>query len=323
MKEKFEKRRLFGALNVACKFDDGSVRYWRDDKTVVVKKIIEIVTRYSSMEYKLTLRQLHYQFVGHVANYVNHDTAYKKLGKILDDCRYGGVIDWDAIEDRGRIPHLPYHTESVATGLEELSEYYRIDRQLGQDNHVELWTEKDALSGILKRSTNKYHIQLVVNKGYTSSSATYKSYERFAERINNGQSIVILYFGDHDPSGLDMVRDIKERIEFMLRLGNKLDDREDWKRYFQVVPIGLTKQQIKQYKLPPNPTKMTDSRTPAYIAEHGTKCWEVDALDPNVLTQVVETNVQEYIDISTFNKQVRQERKDIKLLKSIAKKYKK
>jgi hypothetical protein len=217
--EKFEERQLTGEVNIACKFDDGSVRYWRDDKENVVARIISIINDYSAKGYVLTLRQLHYQFVGHDPNYVNHDSAYKKLGGILDDCRYSGTIDWEAIEDRGRVPHLLYAVDSVSEALEDTLEYYRRDRQEGQDTVVELWTEKDALSGILKRSTQKYHIRLVVNKGYTSSSALYQSYQRVIEAVNSDKKFVILYFGDHDPSGLDMVRDIRERLIHFLSNG--------------------------------------------------------------------------------------------------------
>ena len=252
MKEQFDSRRLYGQIKVACKFDDGSVRYWNADKAQVVRQITEIVDYYNSRNYKLTLRQLHYQFVSR--NWiVNHDTAYKKLGKILDDCRYGGIVDWDCIEDRGRVPYLPYHVDSIEEAIEDTIATYRRNRQEGQDVHVEVWTEKDALSGIMKRSTSKYGVRLVVNKGYTSSSAIYAAYERFSEILNSGRSICILYFGDHDPSGLDMVRDIRERLEFMFVNGEQLNTGE---HSFQVKAIGLTKKQIKEHKCPAEPDKV-------------------------------------------------------------------
>lgn len=222
MKEKFETRSLTGPLRVTCKYDDGSVRVWEDDKENVIARIIRIVKQYKALGYVLTLRQLHYQFVGHDPKYVNHDTAYKKLGSILDDCRYAGVIDWDAFEDRGRTPFIPYSADDLADGLTDLKNQYRINRQDGQTRYVELWTEKDALSGILKRSTSKYHIQLVVNKGYTSSSAIYAAYERVIKHILEGRRVTILYFGDHDPSGLDMIRDVTDRLNLMLSSGSKL-----------------------------------------------------------------------------------------------------
>lgn len=375
--ERFEKRTVKGKINIACKFDNNgtiTVRYWEAEKSDVIAKIRFIVNEYSKQGYILSLRQLHYQFV--TKNWiVNHDTAYKKLGSILDDCRYAGLVDWDAFEDRGRVPYLPWWVNNPDEGLQAIIDQYRVNRQLNQSEYVELWTEKDALSGILRRSTSKYHIQLVVNKGYTSSSAAYNAYERIVEYIIAGKKVVILYFGDHDPSGLDMIRDIRERLTLFLSKGNKLqyadnfypkvdewyrntgydiydlnlseksvnllmgdedygDNYDDaiaeceaakYKLYlekkglFVVKQIGLTMQQIEQYNLPPNPTKMTDSRSPEYVKKYGKTCWEVDALEPTVLTQIVETNIAEHIDEDLYQKMISQEKEDIEYLKGLIK----
>lgn len=378
MREKFERRTLKGRINVACKFDNNGVvmvRYWEADKEDVIGKIRYIVDLYSKQGYILSLRQLHYQFV--TRNWiVNHDTAYKKLGSILDDCRYAGLVDWGAIEDRGRTPYLPFWVNNPDEGLQVIINQYRVNRQLDQDEYVELWTEKDALSGILRRSTSKYHIQLVVNKGYTSSSAAYNAYERAVEYIIKGKKVVILYFGDHDPSGLDMVRDIRDRLTLFLSQGNQLRNNDDFynsvekwwddnaythwdlceyghiprkevdilaynqdydDKYdeavlafyngkiawyiqehdlFQVIPIGLTMDQIKEYDLPPNPTKITDSRSDAYVKQFGKTCWEVDALEPSVLTSIVETHITEHVDLERYEAMIVQEKKDIEYLKN-------
>lgn len=307
--EKFENRTLSGKVHVTCKYEDGTVRIWNTRKEEVIEHIKEITDEYASEGYVLTLRQLHYQLVK--SNWiVNHDSAYKKLGNILDDCKYAGIIDWDNIEDRGRLPYIPYYVNDVEDALNDTIEQYRIDRQRGQEDYIELWTEKDALSAILKRSTEKYHIQLVVNKGYTSSSAIYRAYQRCVSQISKGKTVTILYFGDHDPSGLDMIRDIRERLEFMLREGDHYSDLfhdreiEDW---FKVLPIGLTMEQIKKYKLPPNPTKLTDSRANKYIKKYGKICWEVDALNPKTLTSIIETNIQKIIDIDQYHLMLNEE----------------
>lgn len=315
MKEKFEDRRLTGPIKVVCKYDDGTARVWNARKEEVVEHIVAIVNEYKRLGYKLTLRQLHYQLV--TKNWIiNHDTAYKKLGTILDDCRYGGVIDWDSIEDRGRVPYLPFFVDSVAEGLQTILDAYKRNRQEGQDNIVELWTEKDALSGILKRSTEKYHVRLVVNKGYTSSSAIYGAYERVLDHLIDGKNVTILYFGDHDPSGLDMVRDIRDRLFFMCSKGRHQMTYEDLEK-LTIQPIGLTMAQIKKYKLPPNPTKLTDTRSAKYVEEFGTTCWEVDALDPQTLTNIVESNILANIDDEQYEAMLATEKKDKAKLKKL------
>lgn len=324
MKEQFENRRFIGTLSVKCKNDDGTSRTWTAEKATVVNQIVATVEKYQDMGYPLTLRQLHYQFVSQ--NWiVNHITAYKKLGKILDDCRYGGLIDWDAIEDRGRETTFAYYEHSVPAALERTKNCYRLDRQIGQENHVEVWTEKDALSNILGKVTNKYTVGLAVNKGYTSSSAIYEAYQRFLTCYRAGQKVIILYFGDHDPSGLDMVRDVRERLELMFRNGNEQGtDIEDWldDDGFQVIQIGLNMKQIKKYKLPPNPAKLTDSRSDKYIEQFGAMSWEVDALEPQVLAQIVEEQILAHIDNDMVEEIKAQEIKDKETITKFIKKTK-
>ena len=112
---------------------------------------------------------------------------------------------------------------------------------------------------------------------------------------------VILYLGDHDPSGLDMVRDIRARLtEFHV--------------HAEIEHVGLTWQQIERYHLPPNPAKVTDSRAAAYIEEYGNESWEVDALPPDVMIEIIEWAIQKWEDPRVKERVLRQERKDIREL---------
>lgn len=218
MREKFKDIKLDGDISITM---DDKKGVWNGDKRKVISQMVAICEEYKNDGYNLTLRQLYYQLVAR--DYIpNHDKVYKKISGLKDDAVYGGLIDWDVFEDRGRVPHTPYYENGIAEALERTVEYYRLDRQENQNTHVEVWTEKDAISSILKRVTNKYGVTLVVNKGYTSSTAIYGAYERFVEKINKGNKVKILYFGDHDPSGLDMVRDIRERITFMISHGDQI-----------------------------------------------------------------------------------------------------
>ena len=227
MKEFFEKRRITGTISLTL----SNKKKWTADKAHVCQEIVSTVTRYGRQGYKLTLRQLYYQLVASDV-IPNDNVVYKKMSGILDDLRYSAKVDWDAIEDRGRVPYIPYFAEGPADAMNDIISQYRLDRMADQDNMVEVWTEKDAISGILKRVTSAYHVRLVVNKGYSSSSAMHSAYTRFAEYINDGKKVVLLYFGDHDPSGLDMIRDIRERLIFFLSKGDLIDWNErpvnDW-----------------------------------------------------------------------------------------------
>lgn len=267
----------------------------------IINKIIE---EYAEEGYTLTLRQLYYQLVSRDI-IPNLQKEYAKLSTLLVKGRMAGIVDWDAIEDRIRVPYLPYWVDGVDEAIRDTINQYRLDRQSGQDVYIELWVEKDALSGVLKRITEHYHINLMVNRGYSSCSAMHDAYKRMKIKEAGGKEVHILYLGDHDPSGLDMIRDIRERLE-----------------EFGVNPIvkqiGLTMKQIKKYAPPPNPAKITDPRARLYIEEYGNTSWEVDALNPKILHQLVKENVEGLIDIDLFNSIIKKEEEDKEKLEELA-----
>lgn len=288
MKEIFEKLHLSTA---------------NEERLYIVNEIIDY---YANNGYRLTLRQLYYQLV--TKNIIpNLQTEYAKLGKLLVKGRLAGIVDWDAIEDRIRIPYIPYSADSVPDALNDLLGQYRLNRQEGQHNYIEVWCEKDALSDILKRVTKYYHINLMINRGYSSCSAMYNASKRFLN--SNSLECTILYLGDHDPSGLDMIRDIKKRLW-------GFDVSVD------VQHIALTMAQINHYNPPPNPTKITDPRAGWYIQRFGETCWEVDALPPEVLTKVLEDSIVNRIDTSMVDFMMAKEDKDKQKLEKVKEEWK-
>lgn len=269
-----------------------------------------IIEEYQKDGYVLTLRQLYYQLVTRDV-IPNSDKEYKKLGELLKEGRMAGIVDWDAIEDRLRTVEKPLSFEDPEHRLRSAIYNYDLDRQKGQPIYLECWVEKDALSGVLERVTRPYHVPIMVNRGYSSASAMHDAFNRFKEAKENGQKVEILYFGDHDPSGLNMVKDIRNRIEeFATGIGLALP--------FKITPIALTMTQIKLYNPPPNPAKVTDSRYVEYEAEHGTESWEVDALPPDVLNELLENAITSRIDMEkyrTISEQVEIDRARLMALK--------
>lgn len=256
----------------------------------------EIIEEYLQQGYKLTLRQLYYQLVSRDI-IPNNVKEYAKLSGLLVNGRMAGHVDWEAIEDRIRIPKLPYYANSIRNAMNDIIRQYRLDRQDGQDVYIEVWVEKDALSGVLYRITKKYHIRLMVNRGYSSCTAMHDAYERFYNKEDKDK--YILYLGDHDPSGLDMLRDIEERLE---EFG--ISD-------MNVLPIALTHKQIEKYNPPSNPAKVTDPRASGYISKYGNVSWEVDALNPKTLNALLENAILKLIDKDIFDKVIDKEIKDI------------
>ena len=367
MREKFENRSIDGVISIKM---DEVKGIWSADKKTIVDAIISIGREYARQGFTITLRQLYYQLVSR--DFIpNHDKVYKKISSIKDDIVYSGLLDWDLFEDRGRVVSVPYYEDNIKSALQRTIDSYRLDRQEGQPCLIEVWTEKDAISNILNRVTRRYTIPLVVNKGYTSSSAIYTAYERFIEAIGEGKKIKILYFGDHDPSGLDMIRDIEDRLIFMFTRGerinshpylyekaeqhysemsynifdvcalheiyepcSKLLEKESDKledlfkagimhlyirdlELFQVLPVGLTMQQIKQYNPPHNPAKITDPRAKNYISQFGPISWEVDALTPDVMMSIVDGAINNLLDKSVYKLQLKREVLDVEKITSI------
>lgn len=266
----------------------------------MLEKIAIILKEFEEQGIKVTLRQLYYQLVsrGFIPNLVKE---YKKLSDLLTNARYSGAIDWDAIEDRVRQPHLAQFYSGMDEFIEVVKRSYRLNGWEGQDNYIELWTEKDALSSVIIPITNRYQVPFIVNRGYTSSSSIYDSAKRLNEQ--EGKTKIILYLGDHDPSGMDMDRDIIDRLEVL-----GVND-------VKVIRIALTLKQIKQYNPPENPTKQTDPRAKGYYEEFGGKCWEVDALRPDILMDLIEKSILQYLDLDKFEQVRKKELEDIRNLK--------
>lgn len=278
---------------------------FRADSRAKIAKMVEIIEEYQRQNLRLTARQLYYQFVSRDL-IPNAPAEYKKLTALLTDARYAGLVDWHAIEDRGRVPERAVDWPNIAALVESALYSYRLPRWEGQDTYVELWVEKQALAGILWPLAHEFHVTLMVNKGYSSASAMYEAAQRICAA---GCSSIVLYLGDHDPSGEDMVRDIETRLR---EFGADVDVRK----------IALTMAQIETYNPPPNPAKMTDSRAAGYCAKFGNESWEVDALRPDVLTRLIRTEFNNLIDVKILDKVKARENHDKVSLRKLVKNIK-
>lgn len=257
----------------------------------VIDQANAIISEYIRKGFILTLRQLYYQFVSRDL-LENSVRAYKRLGKIINDARLAGLIDWLAIEDRTRNVRANYHYRNPAEIIRDCADDYEIDKWSDQEFRPEVWIEKDALTGIISDVCHKHDISFFSCRGYVSQSEMWAASERLIHYHNLGQSPVILHFGDHDPSGIDMTRDILERLEMFTESGVLIER------------LALNMDQVHEYKPPPNPAKMTDSRFASYIKVHGRQSWELDALEPEVLTSLIEDTVLKYRDDDLWNRAV-------------------
>lgn len=228
-------------------------------------------------ENKLTLRALFYKLVSKNL-LLNNKNNYTKLSRIINNARWKNLLPFDCIEDRIRTNIFPTFYEDVEDLIQTAIQSYETDIWEKQNNYIEILAEKDTLITLFEPIARKYKINLSVCKGYNSLTEIYKLSERFKDK--NNKTHYILYIGDLDPSGLDMDRDIKSRLE-------KLNT------YPTFIRVALNINDVKKYSLLPNRIKKQDPRAKKYPY---TDCWEIDALDPTTLQMILVSRIKELID---------------------------
>ena len=310
MKEQFRTWNRKGHIKIKYSDEAGDDAYFLMGQKFLLNKMVELTESYMDKDMALSNRQLYYRLVAK-GLIPNADKVYKRACKFLTDARYGGFIDWEAIEDRGRLTYLHAQWDTILGLIDNAIESYRLPRWEGQEYYIELFCEKQALEGVLSPVADKYHVRFGCNKGYSSASAMYDLSKRLADSVSEGYTPIVLYLGDHDPSGLDMVRDIESRVMEFTYGDCDMDCGF-------VVPVALTMEQIKKYNPPPNPAKITDPRAAKYVEEYGNVSWELDALEPEVLVELTENAIMEYIDIGMYDAVIKQEAKDAEVLREFA-----
>lgn len=264
----------------------------------IIEKANSIIEEYDAQGFNLTLRQLYYKFIGRdlfpdswideaynlkhglAPDTKNTEKNYNRLGETITSGRYGGLVSWAAIVDRRRAPKYNPHWSSAAEIIRAAAEGFGIDKWEGQDNYVEVWVEKEALVGVVGRICDELDVPYLACLGYLSASEAWASAMRmYAMQKNEGRTPHVLHLGDHDPSGIDMTRDNIDRLCEFAGIEN-------------MHRLALNMDQIRKFNPPPNPTKPTDSRSTGYEAKYGDECWELDALEPKTITQLISKKVK-------------------------------
>lgn len=274
-----------------------------DEAVAMIKTINEILADYARQGYDLSLRQLYYQLVSR--NIVaNTEKSYKNVGSLVSDARLAGWIDWDMIKDRGREMISNPHWENPANFIEVVAPQYRFDLWADQPSYVEVMVEKQALEGVLQPVCSSLDIPFTANKGYSSSSAMYEASKRFIERAKQDKTLHIIYLGDHDPSGIDMSRDVLDRLDLFIKtsMDRRIEIGPNEVDAITVNRVALNMDQVRTFNPPENPAKITDSRAASYIERFGRSSWELDAIEPRRLAQLVRDAVIALMDAPLFEK---------------------
>lgn len=265
------------------------------DKLKKIQKANEIIQEYTAKGYQLTLRQLYYQFVAR-GIIPNNEREYKKLGDAVADGRLAGLLDWDAITDRMRQVETTPTWASPADIISVCANQFKLPKWNTQPYYVEAWIEKDALVGVIENICREHEIPYMACRGYVSASSIWEAgYRRFRKAASRQQKCLVLYLGDHDPSGIDMTRDVEDRVQKFAGVG------------IDVKRLALNHDQVEEFDPPPNPTKLTDSRADGYIRDFGHTCWELDALDPEYISNLIDEAIKEVKDDDAWDEALDEE----------------
>jgi hypothetical protein len=256
----------------------------------------------------MTVRQVFYRGVG-FGLWPKTETAYKNIVcRLLGDMRREGLIPYSWIADSTRWMRKPRTFSSMQDALEHTAKTYRRALWQDQDTYLEVWLEKEALAGVVFEVTDPWDVPLMVTRGYPSLSflwsaaETIKAQSMTERPIDVGfeslldelpaamrglsydqqtKDVRILYIGDRDPSGDDIARNVAEQLEDMSEC------------YIDFVRVAVTAEQVDEYDLPTRPTKRTDTRTAKW---DGNGSVEVDAIEPDVLRDLIVAEIEGCID---------------------------
>jgi hypothetical protein len=274
----------------------------------VLEQANVILDEYQVLGHKLTLRQLFYQFVARDL-LPNSPETYRLVCGTVNDGRDAGEIDWSMIEDRSReLQHVGFDA-NPASAIKYALNTYKEDPWLDQPYAPIVAIEKDALLGVIEPVCDEYRVKRLSLRGNCSDTLIYELAKHFVDQEAEGKTPVLLLLTDHDPTGvISMPADIAGRLK-------RYAEQE-----IEVRRLGLTKDQVRRYRLPNNPAKDKDPRYPAYHQQFGDKSWELDALAPDVLVDLVGDELNSLIDQDAWTVALALERNNKTKLEAAARK---
>jgi hypothetical protein len=286
------------------------------ERTVLLASVQSILETYSGTP--VTVRQLYYRLVaaGVIPNALR---AYQRLVAALTKWRREGTIPFAAFVDRTRGMNLfdrgwraddpeGWARAWLQEGLSR-ARSYELARWYGQPERVVIGVEKQALEGPFVEVCEELGVDLAVCRGYPSLSFLQEVAQRMLdEDASDHRKLWFLYFGDHDPSGQDIPRSVREDLEGLFSVS------------FEYHRVALNPDQVESMDLIPAPVKMTDARAGGFVAEHGENVYELDAIEPKTLQQIIREAIEEHFDDDVFEEQQETIEKGRKLIEEKLKK---
>lgn len=297
------------------------------DAEDVIRHANKIIAEFKGQGIDLTLRMIYYKFVARdlfpedrkwkwvekSRRWVKDDNGtknaqpnYKWMSAIIDDARYAGLIDWSLIDDITREIIAASTWDSPAELVGACASQFSLDMWGNQKYRPEVWVEKDAVVGVFEPTCRRLRVPLFSCRGFASSTSVWAAAMRLKSYSQDGQEPVVFHYGDHDPSGIDMTRDIRDRLSLFAR------------QEIRVERLALTMDQIEEFQPPPNPAKMTDSRAEKYVEEYGDESWELDALEPTTIIGLIEKSIAGVRNQKLWKAREQEEKENRTQLQSVA-----
>lgn len=278
---------------------------FNDEHSRIIAHANELLEDAHEGGFAITLRSLYYQFIGEEVWFPNTIQSYKRLGGIIAAARLAGLMDWDLIEDGMRETVRVSSWDNPESIMDSVVSAYKEDLWAGQERRVHLRVEKHTLVGVVAPACERWRVPYTACRGNTSLTEAYQAGKELGRQAADGLHPLVLYMGDHDPSGIDMTRDNEERLSMFAGVD------------IEVRRIALNYDQVQLYRLPGNPAKETDSRHAAYKAQFGEESWEMEALRPRTVDEILEREISSVIDMDLWNERAEAEGLNLDVLTAV------
>jgi hypothetical protein len=263
--------------------------------TALIDACVEIL----KVESPMTIRQLFYRLVSAmiIANCLRD---YQRVSKTMTKARDDGRIEYELIVDRSRATYRPGSFKSLTDFgklLENACKGYRRDYWQDQSSYVEIWCEKDAITGSIDEVRRDYGVIVEAQRGFNSTTNVHNIASRLLEKKKEGKNLHVLYLGDWDASGAEIEADVERRVKAWYEQGSGIDLAD-----FHLHRVAIFKHDIRAFNLPPLRVKTSDSRAAKFLRKHGDYAVELDALPPTELRARLRRAIDSVIDRDAWDR---------------------
>lgn len=274
--------------------------------------LFDIVEEFKPM----TVRQVFYQAVSH-GLIDKSEAEYKQtVVRLLTRMRKNKEMPAGWIADTSRWMRKPITHDSLQDMLEDSVNLYRRALWRDQSEYVEVWLEKEALSGVLLPIASRWDVPLMITRGYPSFTFLSEAAAAMREQIKAGKEVTLYYFGDHDPSGVDIPRHVEQELERLIAPHSRTDPASPayGLKFINFERVAVNLEQIVSLGLQTRPTKKTDTRAKGFKGESV----EVDAIHPHTLRDMAERCITQHINDDLMANTLNIEAQERETLRQIA-----